>query len=128
MEDTFAAERRAVKRWCFWEQQIDQLKGADDKRGVVSGRQNGRRKSSNRHILKKWLAVRFVSQHFTDTFRMALIPSASKKLTALRRPFKLNAHQESASWKKREERHKKEIERYEKQLKEVRLFSELNFK
>ena len=47
---------------------------------------------------------------------------------ALRRPFKLNAHQESASWKKREERHKKELERYEKQLKEVRLFSELNVK
>ena len=47
---------------------------------------------------------------------------------ALRRPFKLNAHQESASWKKREERHKKEIERYEKQLKEVRLFSELDVK
>ena len=55
-------------------------------------------------------------------------PAAGTGAAALRRPFKLNAHQESASWKKREERHKKELERYEKQLKEVRLFSELNVK
>ncbi|PAV23500.1 hypothetical protein PNOK_0056800 [Pyrrhoderma noxium] len=47
-------------------------------------------------------------------------PTAGAGAAALRRPFKLNAHQENASWKKREERHKKELERYEKQLKEVK--------